>query len=66
MTNEEADQLLANNPWAKWSDARELLLTAAEMGAKRERERLARQTTKQCSLVTDCPWDRWKLSRDLT
>ena len=37
MTNEEADELLANNPWAKWSDARELLQQAAELGAAKPR-----------------------------
>ena len=42
MTEEQADELLANSDWAKWSDARDLLLTAAHMGAKEERERCAR------------------------
>lgn len=33
MTDEQADELLRNNDWAKWSDARELLLEAASIGA---------------------------------
>jgi hypothetical protein len=39
MTNEEADELLRNNEWCKWSDARELLQEAAEIGAAKERAR---------------------------
>ena len=41
MTDEEADDLLLSNDWAKHSDARELLKTAAHMGAMAERERCA-------------------------
>lgn len=43
MTYEQADELLHNNDWAKWSDARELLLIAAGLGAAAERERCAQQ-----------------------
>ena len=39
MTDEEANELLLNNDWAKFSDARELLQTAAHMGAMAERAR---------------------------
>lgn len=42
MTDDEADELLQNNDWAKWSDARKLLQEAAHMGAMAERERCAR------------------------
>ena len=42
MTYEQADELLHKNDWAKWSDARELLLIAAGLGAAAERERCAR------------------------
>jgi hypothetical protein len=34
MTRQEADELLKNNDWSKWSDARELLQTAAHIGGK--------------------------------
>ncbi len=34
MIPEQADYLLKNNDWAKWSDARELLQTAAHIGGK--------------------------------
>ncbi len=40
MTNDQADELLKNNDWAKWSDARELLMEAAHMGAMDERKNL--------------------------
>ena len=40
MTDEQADELLKNNDWAKWSDARELLMEAAHMGAMDERKTL--------------------------
>ncbi len=39
MTDEQADELLRNNDWAKWSDARELVLIAAGLGAAAERAR---------------------------
>jgi hypothetical protein len=45
MTDEEADELLLNNDWAKFSDARELLQTAAHLGAMAER--------KLCDVLTD-------------
>jgi hypothetical protein len=34
MSEEDADELLENNDWSKWSDARDLLQTAADIGAK--------------------------------
>ena len=34
LTPEQADYLLENNDWAKWSDARFLLQVAAGMGEK--------------------------------
>jgi hypothetical protein len=34
MSGDEADELLKNNDWATWSDARYLLQTAADIGAK--------------------------------
>ena len=34
MSNDEADELLKNNDWATWSDARYLLQTAAAIGGK--------------------------------
>ena len=40
MTDEQADELLKNNDWAKWSDARELLMEAAHRGAMAERKNL--------------------------
>lgn len=40
MTDDQADELLKNNDWAKWSDARELLMEAAHMGAMDERKNL--------------------------
>ena len=40
MTDDQADELLSNNDWGKWSDARELLIRAAHMGAMQERGRL--------------------------
>ena len=46
MTNEDADEMLASNEWAKVSDARELLLQAAHIGAMSERERCARLCDK--------------------
>lgn len=42
MTDEQANELLSNNDWAKWSDARDLLQTAAHMGAVEEAARWAR------------------------
>lgn len=41
MTHKEAEELILNHDWAKFSDARELVLTAAQLGAKAERERIA-------------------------
>jgi len=40
LTDQEADKLLNENPWAKWSDARDLLLIAAEIGAAEEYDRI--------------------------
>lgn len=40
MTDEQAEELLKNNDWAKFSDARELLMEAAHMGAMDERKTL--------------------------
>ena len=40
MTDKEAEELLDNNPWAKYSDARSLLKQAAALGAAAERKRL--------------------------
>ncbi len=40
MTDDQADELLKNNDWAKWSDARELLMEAAHIGAMNERKTL--------------------------
>jgi hypothetical protein len=34
LTDDEADEMLANNDWSKWSDARELLIDAAHVGGK--------------------------------
>jgi hypothetical protein len=34
MTEQQADDLLENNDWSKWSDARYLLQTAASIGGK--------------------------------
>lgn len=49
MTEAEANAMLEDNPWAKRSDARDLLLTAAAIGAKDERERMRR-------LIADDAW----------
>jgi hypothetical protein len=38
MTDEQAEELLRNNDWAKFSDARELLKTAARMGTAAQRK----------------------------
>ena len=40
MTDDRADELLKNNDWAKWSDARDLLMEAAHIGAMDERKTL--------------------------
>jgi hypothetical protein len=34
MTDDQADEMLANNDWSKWGDARDLLLDAAHVGGK--------------------------------
>lgn len=49
MTEAEANAMLEDNPWAKRSDARDLLLTVAAIGAKDERERMRR-------LIADDAW----------
>lgn len=49
MTEAEANAMLEDNLWAKRSDARDLLLTAAAIGAKDERERMRR-------LIADDAW----------
>lgn len=38
LSNDEADELLRNNEWCKWSDARELLVEASTLGAAKQRK----------------------------
>lgn len=38
LSNDEADELLRNNEWCKWSDARELLVEASALGAAKQRK----------------------------
>ena len=38
LTDDEANEMLESNDWAKFSDARELLKKAAYVGAMKERE----------------------------
>lgn len=40
MTDKQAEELLLNNNWTKFSDARELLQEAAHIGAMEERKNL--------------------------
>jgi len=41
MTDEQANEMLENNDWAKWSDARDLLQDAANVGGRNTAKSIA-------------------------
>jgi hypothetical protein len=47
MTDDEADEMLANNNWSKWSDARELLIDASHVGGKNTSKSIAKWLESQ-------------------
>jgi hypothetical protein len=47
LSDDEAEEMLANNSWAKWSDARDLLLDAAHVGGKNTSNAIAKWLESQ-------------------
>lgn len=68
LSDDEADELLRNNEWCKWSDARELLVEASALGAAKQRKadtELIRQMLDALTSLGGCgtviQWeDQWE------
>lgn len=59
MTDEQADELLRNNEWSKWSDARDLLQEAAHIGYLDAADELTRLRAEVEALRADAERLDW-------